>query len=226
MTPEQIEELFIAAAETDRRLPSSGERPATLKAQAIPYFHSQIDVQGWGGERYQQERADFLSNRTTRLRTSDVSRWELCNELMRFVPRERDRRCLWAWAMSEAKTLRLPVVEDGEMIMKRASFSRWCKDVERIHRNTGTHRKDAAVSCIVAIFVRNTLADIRKLQNTTLQNTPEISDKQVIIGADREWTWTAPDAFSSEFPKASRFNPDKVRNEQRRAREAKRRQAA
>jgi hypothetical protein len=241
VTPEQIEELFISAAETDARLPDTA-RPARLKAQAVPYYHSEIDVNGWGAERYQEERADFLSHRTTRLRKAEISQWELCNELMTFVPRERDRRCLWAWAMSEAKVLRTAKAVETrfnsqanhkgkicelfsmETVMKRISFSRWCKDVEGIHRNTGAIRKDVAISCIEAIFLRNTLADIRKLQSCTLQEYPDFGDKEDILDEQREFSWSDPNYFTGEFWKASRFNPDKMRNDQRRARERKRKE--
>lgn len=223
MTPEAIERLFVTAAEIEKRLPPMGERPARLKAQAIPYFHSATDIKGWGGERYQEERADFLSERTTRLRTSDVSRWELCNELIAFVPRERDRRCLWAWAMAEAGALRAPKVIDGTTVSVKISFSRWCSDVEGIHRNTGKTRKDVAVSCIAAVFARNTLSDIRKLQNTTLQNAPEISDKSINIEEPRKWSWMAAGAFSAvAVPEAQDFSWVERRNEMRRKREAAR----
>jgi hypothetical protein len=243
MTPEQIAELFISAAETDSRLPDVS-RPARLKAQALPYFHSAIDMNGWGEERYQEERADFLSAKSTRLRKADVSQWELCNELIAFVPRERDRRCLWAWAADEAKVLRIAAptivsvnhqakwdkkVEVSFSVdtkLKRISFSKWCGHVEHIHRNTGAIRKNVAISCIEAIFLRNTLPDIRNLQNRTLQDCPQISDNDDILNEQREWNWMDPGAFSSEFAKASRFNPDKMRNQDRREREKKRRAAA
>lgn len=223
MTPNEIEELFIAAALTDRRLPSSGERPARLKAQAIPYFHSQIDVTGWGAERYQEERADFLSSRTTRLKKEDVSRWELCNELMTFVVRERDRRCLWAWSAAEALTLR--ATPKGGTDDRRMSFSRWCQDVERVHRNTGTRRKDAAVSCIAAIFLRNTLEDIRALQNTMLQDTPKIMDNCINITEPRHWN-DADVLAQKEAIRADKFDWVQWRNEQRRKADTRRRQAA
>ena len=48
MTHEEIAELFIHAAEVDRRLPDTA-RPARLKAQALPYVHDHVDQAGWGG---------------------------------------------------------------------------------------------------------------------------------------------------------------------------------
>ena len=225
MTPEQISDLFVSAAETERRLPSTGERPARLKAQAIPYVNDQADMNGWGGERYEEQRLSFWDNMRSRPSSSDVSEWELANELIAYVPKVEHRHALWAWSRAQAGTLKRVVPTDDGVEFVKMGFGKWCRDVAHIHRNTGTQRKILAVSCIAAIFLRNTLLDIRKLQFATLQDTPETGHKGVNIGSPREWTWTAPDAFSSEYPKASRFDPMKARNEARRERD-KRRQAA
>ncbi len=226
MTHDQIEELFIAGAETEKRLPPTGERPATLKAQAIPYFHTEADVKGWGGERYSQERADFLSNKTTRLKTSDVSKWELCNELMAFVPRVTDRKFLWAWAKAEVGTLLVPKVINGQTVMVKGSFSRWCNTVMRVHRNTGTRRKNAAIACIASIFVRNTLADIQKLQNDVLQEAHKISDKSFNIEEPRHYR-DADVIAQKEQVRAEKFSWVEWRNRRRKelAQERERRQS-
>lgn len=229
MTPEQIEELFISAAETEARLPAAGERPAALRAQAFPYFHSQIDVNGWGAERFQEERADFLSLKTTRLRRAEIARWELCNELIKLVTSVRRRRCLWAWAMAEAGTLRAPKIIDGEMIMKRASFSRWCRDVENTHRNWGAECKNRAIEEISLTFARNTLSDMQKSGICTLQEEPKTGDKTSNIEERREFIWMTPDAFTArEDPEAQDFSWAAKRNEIRRQREehARKRHAA
>ena len=223
MTFNEIEELFIAAAHTDRRLPSNGERPARLKAQAIPYYHTDLDVKGWGAERYAEERADFLSSRTTRLKTEDVARWQLCNELMTLVPHERHRRSLWAWAAAEAGTLR--GTPKGETEDRRMSFSRWCRDVERVHRNTGARRKDAAVSCIAAIFLRNTLVDIRKLQKDMLQEVPKMGHNYINITEPRHWN-DGDVLAQKEAIRAEKFDWVQWRNGQRRERDRKRQMAA
>jgi len=220
MTPEQIEELFISAAETEARLPPMGERPAALKAQALPYFHSWIDLNGWGAERYQEEGANFLSLRSTRLRRAEIARWELCNELVKLVTIVRRRRCLWAWAMAEAGTLRAPRMIDGEYLMKRASFSRWCRDVENIHRNWGTECKNRAVEEIASTFARNVLSDRQKAGICTLQDEPEIGDKAGNIEEPRKFVFMTPDAFTArEDPAAQDFSWAAKRNEIRRQRE-------
>jgi hypothetical protein len=229
VTPEQIEELFISAAEVEARLPSIGERPATLKAQALPYFHSRIDVSGWGAERYQEERSDFLSLKTTRLRRAEIARWELCNDLIKLVTSVRRRRCLWAWAMAEAGTLRAPKMMHGETILKKASFSRWCRDVENVHRNWGAECKNRAVEEIASTFSRNTLSDKQKSGICTLLEEPETGDKTSIIEEQRKFIWMTPDAFTArEYPEAQDFSWAAKRNEIRRQREehARKRQAA
>ena len=50
MTGEEIIDLFIRAAETDRLLPNTA-RPARLKSLPLPVTHSFSDMNGWGSER-------------------------------------------------------------------------------------------------------------------------------------------------------------------------------
>jgi hypothetical protein len=229
VTPEQIEELFISAAETEARLPAMGERPATLKAQVLPYFHTHADINGYGAERYLEERADFLSLKSTRLRRAEIARWELCNELIKLVTSVRRRRCLWAWSQAEAGTLRAPKLIDGETVMKRASFSRWCRDVEHIHRNWGAECRNRAIEEISSTFARNALSDMQKSGICTLLEEPEKGDKTSNIGDRREFIWMTADAFTArENPEAQDFSWAARRNELRKQREehARKRQAA
>ncbi|CDM57509.1 MULTISPECIES: hypothetical protein [Rhizobium] len=128
MTHDEIAELFIHAAEVDRRLPNTA-RPARLNAQALPYVHDHVDQAGWAGQRYEEERQAFWDARSIRLQVKDVTDWERANDLIVHVQRERDRRCLWSWAKSKA----------GGM-----SFSKWCRSVEHIHRNYGKECCDRA----------------------------------------------------------------------------------
>lgn len=209
MTHEEIAELFIRGAEVDRRL-SNTARPARLKAMALPYFHTDKDVQGWGGERYEEERLAFWEARSTRLQTSDVSDWELCNDLIIHVGRERDRRCLWAWAGSKA----------GMM-----PFSKWCKTVEDIHRNYGIECKDRAIYQICEYFLRNASIDVMNERKGTLQEEPEISHIPVNIDEPRQFAWMAPGAFVSQANLEARdFSWADKQNERRHQREARKRQ--
>lgn len=210
MTKEEIAELFIRAAETDRRLPNTA-RPAQLKAQALPYAHDAADQAGWGGERYAEERDSFWKARSTSLKTSDVSDWEQCNVLILAAADEGERRCLWHWAIGKA---------GGQ------PFARWCK-AEGIHVETGRRRKDRAIYHIASSFIRNSLQNNENSLSNLLPVGPEISDKCVNIADAAQHSWRDDTAFSSvEVPELRDFSWAAKRNEQRRAREARKRQAA
>lgn len=210
MTREEIIDLFIRAAETDRRLPDTA-RPARLKAQALPYVHSAADQAGWGGERYAEERDSFWDSRSTRLRTADVTDWERCNDLIIFAANESERRCLWHWSIGKA---------GGR------PFKHWCRD-EGIHVETGRRRKDRAIYHIASSFIRNSLQNNEIALEGMLPVGPEISDIPVNITDAAQYTWRDDDAFSPvAVPDLRDFSWAAKRNEMRRAREAKKREAA
>lgn len=218
MNRDQIEELFIQAAETDRRLPDTAS-PKRLKAQAIEYYHTQADVSGWGAERYAEERADFLSDRSTRLRASDVTKWELANALIVLVPRSRDRHCLWAWAIAKA---------GGK------SFSKWCREgfrdvsgnLVRFSRNYALERKNRAILEITLALDCKPLQHNDNGVTATLQNMPKIGDKDINIANDAPTYWRAPDARPSacDFDMGLQdFSWAEKQNERRRQRDAEKR---
>ncbi|NTG73284.1 hypothetical protein G6M02_08065 [Agrobacterium rhizogenes] len=218
MTRDQIEELFIQAAETDRRLPDTA-RPARLKAQAIQYYHSQADVNGWGAERYAEERADFLSHKTTRIRTSDVTKWELANALIVLVSKSRDRHCLWHWAIAKA---------GGK------SFSKWCREgfrdvsgnTVRFSRNYALERKNRAIIEIFTVLNCSALQHNEIGISASLQHTVEIGDKDVNITNDAPTYWRAPDArpMACDFDQGLQsFEWAEQQNERRRQRDAEKR---
>ncbi|MCK4207183.1 hypothetical protein J3U99_20655 [Brucella pituitosa] len=205
MTEIQVTELFIHAAIVDSRLPDIG-RPARLKAQALPYFHTQAEKKDWipadyvhgepirgksvherlrlkriaddkleldDGGRPEMERERFWAGLSTRLQAEDISIWERANELIRLVSRERNRRCLWAYAMAQAKVLK---VATGEHKHKRLSFSKWCATIEDIHRNYGKVCAGTAIAEISGKLASKGLQPNEKARNCTLRLTPEISD--------------------------------------------------
>lgn len=211
MKIEELTELFVHAAEVDRRLPDTA-RPAKLKAMAIPYYHDWTDMAGWGSERYQEERQSFWDSRSTRLKTSDISDWERANELMVHVPNEDQRRCLWHWAIAKA---------GGR------PFSKWCRD-EGILRETGRWRKEnaikaiyAAVSCVDGAFTHQIA------QEDALPNHEDLSHKSSIIGA--VMAWIAPGSrpqFCDIDRDLERYDWAEVQNARRREREKRKRVAA
>lgn len=211
MTREEIIELFIRGAEIDKRLPDTA-RPARLKSQSLPFIHTEADQRGWGGERYEEERAAFWDERSTRLRTSDVTGWERCNELIVAVENESQRRCLWHWSIGKS---------GGQ------PFRRWCKS-EGIHVETGRRRKDRAITHIELSFIRNSLQNNEIARKSLLRVGPEISDIHVnIADVAQKLTWRDDGAFSPiGIPELRDFSWADKRNEMRRQRDAKRRQQA
>ena len=59
--------------------------------------------------------------------------WEAAMEVIKLVPSEKNRRALWAWAISEA---------GGK------AFAKWCRNDEGISRQLGDYRKNGAIKCI------------------------------------------------------------------------------
>lgn len=211
MTQEEVIELYIRAAEVDRRLPDTA-RPARLKAQSLPYVHDHVDQAGWGGQRYEEERLAFWEARSTRLQLQDVSTWERANDLIVLVERERDRRCLWAYAKSKAGG---------------TPFSRWCRNVEHIHRNYGKECADRASSQISLSLALNGMINQRNAENGTLHDRPEIEHISVNIEELSPRSWMAPGAFSAVADLEARdFSWSEMQNARRREREARKRQAA
>lgn len=211
MTYEEVKELFILAAEVDRRLPDTA-RPAKLKAQALPYVHDHVDQAGWGGQRYEEERQAFWDARSTRLQVSDVTAWERANDLIIHVTRERDRRCLWAYAKSKA---------GGK------PFSKWCRTEENIHRNYACECKDRAIYQISECLGRNVSIDVMDDGFATLHEQGEIGHIPVTLNEPRHFAWMAPGAFVAQADDEARdFSWAANQAERRKQREARNKQTA
>ncbi|KHJ56291.1 hypothetical protein LA66_06930 [Aureimonas altamirensis] len=146
MTEAEVAEMFIRVAQTDQKLPRSGEKPKAYGSYALPYVHSQADMNGWGsrpGERDQLKpedreqhaahRASFWEGRNARATTAEVTEWQAAITLVGTLKNESQRRALWAWAFSKVGL---------------GSFKDWCFNKEGIHPETGRRRKDRAISLI------------------------------------------------------------------------------
>lgn len=208
MTPEQIAELYIQAAEVDRRLPQTA-KPARVKAMTLPFIHDQKDMNGWGAERYQEERADFFDARSTRLTKNQVAIWELSLDMIKLVRKPENRRALWVWASAKA----------GGM-----SLAKWSRTVENIHPETASRRAKSAIS-----EIHRKLSSKPEMHNENrsidvLPFEPEMGDKTSTVR-----TWRDEDAK----PLALAFDTDiaglewaELQSAKRREREARRRKAA
>lgn len=208
MNEGQIIELFIRAAEVDRKLPDTA-RPAKLKAANYGYVHDVADINGWDEKTKNEEwRWKWLKPENLRNSTNDVGLWEAAMEVIKLVPCEKKRRALWAWAISEA---------GGK------AFAKWCRNVEGISRQLGDYRKNAAIKCITRAFSRKPLQHNDFGDERDLQNHPEIEDKKSNIGV-----WRADDARPSlDFDADLRdFSWSDAQNARRRERDARKREAA
>ncbi|RWX78282.1 hypothetical protein EPK99_06520 [Neorhizobium lilium] len=206
MNEAQIIEIFVKAAEVDRKLPDSA-RPAKLKATNHGYVHDTADLNGWFSDDKHAANWAWLDPANLRNTTNDMGLWSAAMELIKLVPSEKNRRALWAWARSEA---------GGK------AFAKWCREVEGISRQVGNYRKNAAVLHIARALDRKPLQHNDIDGSEAFTSTPEIEDKQDIIEV-----WRADDAVPLVFDESLRdFSWSAAQNERRRQREARRKQAA
>ncbi len=207
MNEGQIIELFIRAAEVDRKLPDTA-RPAKAKAINYGYIHDTADINGWSAEDKHANNWAWLDPKLLRNTTNDMGLWEAALEVIKLVPCEKKRRALWAWASSEA---------GGK------AFSKWCREEEGISRQAGDWRKTAAIECIARAFARKPLQHNENEGEGYLPNHPEIEDKKSNIGV-----WRADDArpilgFDANLQD---FSWSEAQNARRRERHARKREAA
>lgn len=205
MTADEITELFIAAAEIDRRLPNTA-RPAHMKSMSLPYVADFNDMLGWGSERLEEERADFWDNVAKRLNPNDVSLWERASDLITRVTDQSQRRCLLHWSIAKA---------GGR------PFSQWCRKVEGIHEETGRRRKDRAVLAIISANGCVNDHSTREFDFAALLPVgPEISDKEPIIGQSHAWMAEGSRPLICDFDSdLGNFDWAEDQNARRRARE-------
>lgn len=164
MTEEQIIELFIRAAEVERKLPNTA-RPATLKAMNLGYVHSFEEMIHWPEDELKAANWAWLEPKNLKVTTGDVGIWEVAMEVVKLIPCEKKRRALWAWAKGEA---------GGQ------AFAKWCKG-EGISRQLGDWRRKAGIECITLAFSRKLLQHNVFDDESALPNTPEIGDKSTTI---------------------------------------------
>lgn len=188
-----------------------------------------------------------------RILPSQVTEWERALELMRSVSRERQRRCLWAYAKSRAKVLYveqevrfLVSPHDGkrsgkpytvtDVVKQRMPFSKWCSDVEDVHRNYGKTCAMAAIQEITFKVFGKPLFTNEYVQSGTLHDSPvsgHIVDmmEDSAVRDDRLPTdgWIVKDVGKARrrFDKEIIHVPlSDLRKARRRQREAKRREQA
>ncbi|KQZ49725.1 hypothetical protein ASD54_12365 [Rhizobium sp. Root149] len=208
MTQEQIMELFIQAVEVDRRLPQTA-KPKALKAMSLPYVHDTADQNGWGAERYLEERAEFFDARSTRLTKNQIGIWEAAMEAIKLCENESQRRSLWAWATAQAGGMPL---------------SKWSKTVEHIHPATAEWRAKRAIRVIHNQIESKRCLHNQNDMNGDLSDTPKIMDNRDKIRAwrDTDTEGLMPCYFDQQI---AGISVKELALAKRRERDAKRRQS-
>lgn len=208
MSPETIAELFIKAAETDRKLPDTA-RPKTLKAMSFGYVHTTAEMNGWFAEDKHAANWAWLDPEKLRNSRNDIGLWEVAMELIKLVSKPENRRALWAWASSKA----------GGM-----SIAKWSRTVENVHPETASRRAKSAITEIHRKLSGKADLHHENRSEPLLPSTAEIGHKSTTIRA-----WHDEDAR----PVALAFDTDiagldwaELQKAKRREREARRRQAA
>ncbi|MCE6073657.1 hypothetical protein GOZ89_09645 [Agrobacterium vitis] len=206
MNKAEIIEIFVKAAEVDRKLPNTA-RPAGVKAMNHGYVHDTADMNGWSSEDKHAANWAWLDPAKVRNTTNDMGIWQASMELMKLVPNELQRRALWAWARSEA---------GGQ------AFAKWCRQVEGISRQLGDWRKTAAIEGILREFDRKPAQHNGNVIDAAFTNHPEIEDKRFNIEVWRPEESKPVCGFDDGLRD---FSWAEAQNERRRQRELRRRKS-
>lgn len=243
MNQGDIAERLIRAAEIEQAGARVG--PAPLRAQQLPYAHSEEDMRNWGHRRGERRSRDPKAN-ACRLRPEDADAhalyrrefWEYLGVTARDVSEAEEA---WGWyALVDDEDNRAALAAWVRCMAdhKRLFFKDWCKNIG-ITAKTGRARKNRAIASIHAQLDRR---DVQNNDSGGFEGfpcTPEIGDIEPnIAGRVQEQngitSWTADDAFNSFLinPKSVRNRVDvdeagfswaAKRNQRRRQREAKKR---
>lgn len=238
MNTAEIADLFIRAAGIDSRLPINA-RPKGLKGTWMPFVHSEEDIKsriktGLRGEKlhagddpFNEWMQEYWDAERLKIKAEDVADWERCNDLIKLIASEENRRCLWAWSRAKADCLLVQIKDGkGRYHLNKVSFAKWCR-IEGIHEMTGTRRKNRAIDVINQHLVRGSSPDCESGVLGVLPVGPVFEHISDMIGAGsvcEEGLRSQMDdtAFSPiGVLEARDFSWSEARNEARRQREAK-----
>lgn len=210
ITGREIGERFIRAVQIIERLYRVG--PSRGKAAWVEAPYTQADKNGWGSERLAAERQAFWNSINRAPKPWEISEAEETQGWIVYVEDESERLCLVSWARCMAT--------DG-------IFKDWCKR-QGIHPETGRRRKERAILRILLALSSKPLQHNEIDLKSLLPDTPETGHKDVIIGEGATaWMGEGSRPMACDFDTdLDGFSWADKRNELRRQREAKKRQAA
>lgn len=175
MTFAEVQELFVRAAYLFRQdIREQENRQSSGRSPWPRYFHEREDIAGWSAKdrkayeaRLSRNGGDYGDARRSR---EAIDLRQKATRLIALASNESQRRCLWAWAMAKAGGV---------------PFVVWCER-ENIHVETGTRRKNRAVSEIVAKDKSDAPLDSANDDFAVLPEAPENGHKTHTLAADAE----------------------------------------
>jgi hypothetical protein len=207
VTFDDIEARIVEAAEIERRMPNHGERPIGYKGSWPVFMYDFADRVGWDEIRHKDDAA-ARSMVLCSVSRSDYDRWqEVRRWIIELLTDPPERRALSAWAIS---------VAGGR------PFSRWCRHVEHIARQTGYRRVSRAIERIG--FALEPGITTGNSDMSLLQSGPQIGMEDGKMAERMSITsWMADDARPTEDIEARDLAWSQNQNARRAERERRRR---
>lgn len=224
MTRQELEALFIRAAETEKLLPMNGAKPVkNPRGYVLQWVHETADVNlrrretrleakprnrkdprleklEAGDDPLDSWRWDWLFIEPLKVEQTDVTNWELCLSLIGdLVTDAANRRALWAW--SHARVGGMP-------------FKVWCRS-QGLHEITGRRRKNRALDEISVKLVRDGSTTSVFRPSGVLPVCPETGHVDGTIGEDvgtrKDPNYFSQDAAFKSFINVYELNRDGVK---------------
>lgn len=238
MTEADIAELFVQAAETEKKLPQVKGMRESVGGYVLPWVHDLGDINSRRRTYASDEKLlpmdDPLVTRTNewldewakRATKAQVSGWEACLKISgEFLTDAGQRRALWAWALSQANHL---IITRRGMEPARISFARWCRDVEKIAEITGHRRKTRAIDTIAQGLCGKAQMHDDFLRDGVLPCEPEnghvfatVEGRVAVYDTKRVYSWRDDPSFNQPTGMTlSEWRAAKRRQQERRKRAA------
>ena len=240
MTASELTELFIAAAEIDRRLPIY-VKPAEMKSLSLPFVHLFEDRRGWepadmiNGEVMTDEEGNEIDFETRlrlkamfkdKLKVGDKGRRDLETEMLQRSDKISPED-VTLWEKANELICLVDNVDQRRALLHWAiamaggkSFAKWCRE-NKILRETGRWRKEKALKAIsLALSCVEGVSKREIPQLGDLPNRAEKDDIPVNIGKSRSWMAEGSRPLVCDFDfELQEFEWANEQNARRRARE-------
>lgn len=239
MTEADIAEMFIRAAETERKLPDVRGMKESTGGYVLPWMHDLADINSRRRTGDRKERLqpghdplrdwetawmDAWARTATKAQIAD---WEACLRITgEFLTDAGQRRALWAWALAQVENL---MITRPAKTPKKISFAKWCREVERCAEMTGHRRKNRALTAIAQGLCGKQGLHDENHQNGVLPCEPEnvhvfatIEGQQTVFDTQAVYSWRDDPSFERK----TGMTMIEWRAAKRRMQEARRRQAA